>query len=159
VRIALPPAAVFESVWRIRDEGYEARITKKRVILKDTPNERVVYSQVRLPVVADRDYTLRLEAKRDVGVDVYQILYRTDNASGPKATTDHVRIELIRGGWTFEPDGEGGCLVTYFFLNDPGGVIPAFLARGYQGDVLASVLREALVFAASDAKKRDPFAH
>ncbi len=151
VHSKLPPKILADSLWKLRNEGYEARITKKRQVLLDTPTERVVYQQIDLPIISDRDYTIRLKRVIDSATGVYQNLFQTDNAAGPKPMPGFVRIEQIRGGWTFEPDGKGGSFVTYFFLNDPAGSLPAGLVKGYQRDTGVTVLREMLQFAERDS--------
>ncbi len=150
MRSKLSPKALADSQWKPRQEGFESGISKKRQVLLETPNERLVYQRVNLPVVSDRDYTVRLKRLHDPSTGVYQIIFSADNTAGPGPMDGFVRMMQLRGGWTFEPDGSGGSYVTYFFLNDPAGALPPGLVRGYQRDSAVQVLRELLQFADRD---------
>jgi hypothetical protein len=148
--LKIAPAVLAESVWRMRSEGWEFRVHKKRVILRETPTERLIYSQLLTPIVSDRDYTVVQRRLTDNATGVHQILFYAANDKGPPPNPEHVRVEVIRGGWTFEPDGEGGAFVTYFFLNDPAGSLPAWIARGEQRDSAVTVFREQMAFVERD---------
>ncbi|MCC6809678.1 MAG: hypothetical protein IT381_19775 [Deltaproteobacteria bacterium] len=149
-RMAIAPKDLADSVWRLRNEGWEYRVHKKRELLRDTPTDRLIYSQLLTPIVSDRDYTVRQYRLSDPATGVFQILFEAANDQGPPPNDDHVRVEVIRGGWTFEPDGDGGTIVTYFFLNDPAGSLPAWIVRGEQRDSAITVFREQMTYAERD---------
>jgi hypothetical protein len=143
------PKEVADSVWRMRNEGWEFNVHKKRVILKESATERIIYSQLLTPIVSDRDYTVRQTRFFDPATGLHQIFFAAANNYGPPPNEDHVRVEIIRGGWTFEPE-HGGSYVTYFILNDPAGSLPAWVARAEQRKSVVAVFREQLLFVARD---------
>jgi hypothetical protein len=96
-RIKMAPKDVADSVWRMRNEGWEFRSHKKRQILRETPTERLIYSQLLTPIVSDRDYTVLQRRMHDAETGVFQILFHVANDQGPPPNPDHVRIEIIRG--------------------------------------------------------------
>ncbi len=151
-RSPLLPAQLADSVWRIRKDGYESRMLKRRDVLFEGPDERVMYEQVKTPIISDRDFTVRLKRLFDDKSGVHQILFHADNAAGPPERTGHVRVQLIRGSWTFEPD-DHGTWVTYACLSDPAGSLPPWIARGQQIEAAFTLLREALRFAVTDARR------
>lgn len=145
--VDLTPKQMADAVWRIRKDGWEFRVHKKRLIMKETESERLMYSQLLTPVISDRDYTIRQTRHFDPTSGVHQMLFEAANNLGPPPNDDHVRVEIIRGGWTLEPDGDG-TYVTYFVLNDPAGSLPPWIARGELRDTAVLVFRE-LVASAS----------
>lgn len=149
-QVKMTPKDIADSVWRMRKEGWDFRVHKQRIFLRDTPTDRLIYSQILTPIVTDRDYTVHQYRLNDAATGVYQILFEAANDQGPPPAKGHVRVELIRGGWTFEPDGEGGTNVSYFFQNDPAGSLPPFLVRGELRDVAVMVYREQMSYALRD---------
>ena len=129
---------VADLIWRNTTEV--SGVVKKRDVLRSSATERVVYDQVRTPVVSDRDYTLIIRKLADS--QRFQVIYQTANELGPPVPPKFVRIPAIRGSWTAESDGQGGTRLTYVSFSEPGGSIPAFLVHGAQFDsVVDSVLR------------------
>lgn len=130
--LPLDPAFVAEEAWRaFRESDMEG--LKKREILRQSTDELLIYDQIRTPVVSDRDYTLLVKRIYDPARRRTQIRCWTANDQGPPPARGHVRIPIIRAGWQIEPDGMGTRL-TYYAYGEPGGLVPAFLVRGPQGD-------------------------
>ena len=118
---------------------------KRLNLLSDTGDERVVYEQLALPVVKDRDYTVRLRKSVDPAAQRYVILIVSANELGPPADGSHVRVTNIRGGWIIEPGPDGkGSLIRYQMQSNPGGTIPAWVVDRAQRDGAASVVRAML---------------
>ena len=61
----------------------------------------------------------------------------------------HVRMPVIRGGWILQPTATGGTHIVYTVLSEPGGSLPAFLARGAQVDTCRDLIVETLEIAAA----------
>jgi hypothetical protein len=132
VVLPLDPAFVAEEAWRaFRESDMEG--LKKREILRQSPDELLIYDQIRTPVVSDRDYTLLVKRIWDPVRHRTQIRCWTANEQGPPPARGHVRLPLIRAGWQIEPEGAGTKL-TYYAYGEPGGLVPAWLVRSAQGD-------------------------
>ncbi len=126
-------------IWKAL-RGGDMDSLKHRDILAESPNELVIYDQIRTPVVSDRDYTIVVRRRR-VGARVW-FQCETANERGPAPAAGYVRIPLIRAGWYVEPDGSGGTRLGHFAFSEPGGSVPAWLVRGAQADrSLADVVR------------------
>lgn len=97
-------------------------------VLTDGDDERVVYTQISQPVVANRDYALTIRRERPTA-DTCRIRFRTTNAVAPKSPDGFVRMEKLWGEWRVDPD-EAGAKVTYTMFSDPAGAVPAFLVHG-----------------------------
>jgi hypothetical protein len=97
-------------------------------IVRETENERVVYEQVRTPVVSDRDYTMRFVRSYDQETNVCEIAFHSRNDLGPPPKDGFVRIPLIEGAWIVEPEGDH-TLLAYVVYSEPGGWIAAWMAK------------------------------
>ena len=133
------PEAVFRGIWN----GVTAQLpptVKQRTMISTSPAELVFYDQLKTKVVSDRDYTIRMVMQRDPQSGVIQVPFGTENHLGPPPAPGYVRVPTIRGNWiiTTEPPAPGSASgatntrVTYLCYSDPGGSIPAFMARGAQ---------------------------
>ena len=144
-RSPLEPGAVFETIWKQQEHLEFVPYLKQLRILSDTGDERVVYEQLALPFVRDRDYTVRLRKHVDPAVDRYEILIESANDAGPPPDGGYVRVTNIRGTWTVEagPDGKGS-IVRYELQSDPGGIIPAWLVDRTQHHAAADLVRAML---------------
>ena len=89
-------------------------------------NQIGMYYQLGLPwPIQDRDITL---------ISVYEelpdnaILFQLSNSSSlKKEDEDFIRIKDIRGRWLIKPIDKEHCEVTYQFLVDPEGSLPAWV--------------------------------
>ncbi|MDQ6860288.1 MAG: START domain-containing protein [Verrucomicrobiota bacterium] len=98
-------------------------------LLKREENAVVVYQRLDLPLVQDRDYTLRTrfeKAQTDAG-PVYRMRWTPVNELGPAASRGVVRVNECEGGWLLEPLSESSTRATYTIFTDSGGALPAFL--------------------------------
>ena len=144
-RSPLAPGAVFETIWKQQEHLEFVPFLKRLDLLSDTGDERVVYEQLALPFVRDRDYTVRLRKRVDPAVDRYEILIESANDAGPPPDRGYVRVTNIRGSWTVEagPGGKGS-IVRYELQSDPGGIIPAWLVDRTQRHAAADLVRAML---------------
>jgi hypothetical protein len=131
--VALPPEQMLAAIWSGITDAVPATV-KKRQVLRRTDSEFVVYDQIKAPVVSDRDVTIRIY--KVVQPNAIEVRFESNEALGPPPDPKHVRIPVVRGAWTLVA-APGGTRLTYTCYSEPGGSIPAFLARGAQRDQVA----------------------
>jgi polyketide cyclase/dehydrase/lipid transport protein len=100
-------------------------------VLKRDKDSVIAYQRLELPLVSDRDYTLRSRFQKWLGSDgaIYRIRWEPANDLGPPEKAGVLRVNVCEGGWLLEPDGDGGTRATYSIYTDSGGTIPTFLAN------------------------------
>ena len=103
--------------------------TSECSVLKRIGDCTVAYQRLVLPLVSDRDYTLRSEHSKTPGPNgaVYRIQWEPANDLGPREKPGVERVNVCEGGWLIEPDG-AGTRATYTIYTDSGGAIPAVIA-------------------------------
>jgi hypothetical protein len=109
------------------DPKLEGRF-KKRELLREADNERWIYEQVSVPVVSDRDYVVHLKLEQWSGR--CEISFESLDQGVRPSPPGVVRIHTIRGHWSVAPTTDGKAVVRYQIFTEPGGGVPAFLARG-----------------------------
>ncbi len=121
-------------------------------VLKREKNTVLAYQRLEIPLVSDRDYTLRSQNAKWLGPDgaIFRIRWAPANAEGPAEKPGVLRVNVCEGGWLLEPDGQGGTRATYSIFTDSGGALPPFLANN--GSRIA--IRK--VFEAIRKRVRDP---
>lgn len=99
-------------------------------ILKQTEGTIVAYHRLALPLVDDRDYTLRSEHSKSSGPGgpIYHIQWEPANDLGPAQKPGVQRVKVCEGSWLLEPTGAGTTRATYLIYSDTGGAIPALFA-------------------------------
>ena len=99
-------------------------------ILQRSAHGTVTYQRLDLPLVSDRDYTLRCENARAEGPAgaSYRVHWEEANELGPAPKPGVQRVELCEGGWIIEPAGANKSRLTYTVYSDSGGHIPAWIA-------------------------------
>jgi hypothetical protein len=108
-------------------------VAEARVISKDG-TECVTYQRLTLPMVSNRDYTVRVQhgtAKSPAGALCYRDTWETANDAGPAEKHGLVRVKVNEGSWLLEPASPAGDITqaTYQIYTDSGGAVPAFLAN------------------------------
>lgn len=128
-----------------------------RVVAREGDRVTWVYSLLDLPVVSNRDVTLRSVEEELRGPRAgYRIRFTVANDRGPPPRDGVVRIELCTGSWEFMSiDGGRRTQAVYTLLVDPGGLIPAFLANKATRQSLPNVFR-AIRRWAQDPRYADP---
>ena len=103
----------------------ECRVLKRE---KDTV---LAYQRLELPIVSDRDYTLRSRHQRWIGPDgpIYWIRWEPANDLGPAEKPGVLRVNVCEGGWLLEPHDSGATRAVYTIYTDSGGTIPPMLAN------------------------------
>lgn len=134
VRVEAPdlsPAELFAVAWDVASQPRWAPRLKRLDILSAQPDELVLYEQISVPVVRNRDYVVRLRATaRGEGADgVFRIdANATSDASRP-VDPDYVRMTDLWSRFLFAPRQGGGCQLSYEAFGDPAGALPAWLKR------------------------------
>jgi Polyketide cyclase / dehydrase and lipid transport len=105
--------------------------TSECSVLKRTGDYTIAYQRLALPLVSDRDYTLRSEQSKTPGPNgpIYRIRWEPANDFGPPEKPGVQRVNVCEGGWLIEPDGAGATRATYIIYTDSGGAIPAVIAN------------------------------
>jgi hypothetical protein len=90
-----------------------------------------VYQRLDLPMVGDRDFTIRVEWGRD-GADRFVRFHGID--AGPPPAKGVVRIPVHEGSWVLQSlDGGRRTHAIYRFKMELGGHLPMWMARGRAG--------------------------
>jgi hypothetical protein len=126
-----PVEALCEHIYTWGTKSTDHPGTKLHKVLKDTPDDRVVYNQLEQAIVSDRDYALRVVRQRKPD-GTCEIRFWTSNNLAPPLPAGFVRMERLWGGWRFEPLPGGKARLTYTLFADPGGSIPSILVHGPQ---------------------------
>jgi hypothetical protein len=139
---ALPLRALCDAVW-----GKGAKLSGdflKRVVISETDSDRWTYEQVRVPFVSNRDMVMHVKLDDAVDQGRCEVDFQTGEHKDWPADKDFVRLRAVRGHWTLKQQHDGTTAITYLIYSDPGGAVPAFLARGGQRDAAVSFMKTIL---------------
>jgi len=139
-----PPQVIFETLWRHHEYPAFMPYLKHLAILKQSPNEKVIYEQIMMPFVRDRDYTVKVTAEREPATGRIQVAFVSAPDDGPPAQAPYVRVTAIQGSWTLVPTRDGGARVTYVVASDPGGALPAWLVNRAQRTAVPTFVKAML---------------
>jgi hypothetical protein len=89
-------------------------LEEARLVAEEGERVKFVYQRVSPPLVADRDYTLRLNLTPDPERGVYEHSWS---------------VNVCEGAWTLKVIDENRTRLTYAMRTDPGGGLPTFLAN------------------------------
>ena len=85
-----PPQVIFKTLWRHHEYTAFVPYLKHLAILTHAPDEKMIYEQITMPVVRDRDYTVRVTASAGCHEWPYPGLVRL-GAGGRSTCASHVR--------------------------------------------------------------------
>ena len=114
-----------------RQLGNVARLTEAKV-LKRGRNWLLVYQRLTLPVIDDRDFTLKVTwgTRKDGS---RWVKYRTARG-GPPPRSGIVRVTNHHGSWLIRPIKDGrGSLVRFQVTIDMAGMLPRWMAKSGSG--------------------------
>jgi hypothetical protein len=131
--VPLSPAQVLEAVWASVSDLTSTKDHKKK-LLRSGPDEVVVYQQISVAIVTDRDYTVRIWRTPPASDGTVEVRYQIANELGPAPDPKYTRLQAIRGAWTIAPLPSGGTRLRYLAYSEAGGSVPAAFARGAQRD-------------------------
>lgn len=121
----LAPQIVADAFWfRQAVKG-----VRKYVLIKRTDREKIIYVQLKLPVIKDRDYTVRMSRYEDAKNGLFQFDTACDSTAGPEVNPDFIRVTFCIGHLTVERDEDGRTLVTNVSAADPAGAVPSWMVN------------------------------
>lgn len=132
-RIAAPPEVVLKALLAYEKQtGIIKRVTSSKVIERG-PGWVLVYQHLNLPIISDRDFTLKVKWGADG--DNLWVTYQAVTDRGPKKNEDIVRVSFHEGSWQLVPIMGGAVTQVRFQVSiDLAGSLPKFLARSGAGD-------------------------
>jgi ribosome-associated toxin RatA of RatAB toxin-antitoxin module len=139
-----PPQVIFKTLWRHHEYTAFVPYLKHLTILTHAPDEKMIYEQITMPVVRDRDYTVRVTATTDPTSGQIQVSFVSTPEAGPPVQARYVRVTAIQGSWTLVPTPGGGSLVTYVVASDPGGALPTWLVNRAQRQAAPALVKAIL---------------
>lgn len=103
-------------------------VAESRVLLNGQ-HEVTVYQRLKLPVVSDRDFTMRTQwGQRG---DQLWMRFNVDNSKGPPSRDGVVRVSIMNGGWDLAPIRGGMAThAVYRVRIDLAGSIPQWMVSG-----------------------------
>jgi hypothetical protein len=139
------PAAVFAVLHDLGRFSETMPYTKVSRVLEADPAGRVtyLYSVIEAPVIANRDYTLKVTAEKAPSPDdpTAKIVWETANGH-PKAPPPQqglVRLGTVNGSWELKPFSIDRTFAVYHVYSDPGGALPAFVVNQVNSDAVGAV--------------------
>lgn len=131
-RLNAPVQKVMQALLDYRNQvGKIDRLSEARV-LRRGKQWLLVYQRLNLPVISDRDFTLRVKwGKRDT---IYWIRYWAVSNDGPGKRDGVVRVSNHHGSWQLKPIKGGQATQVRFQVTiDMGGWLPKWLAKSGSG--------------------------
>ena len=124
------PSSVFALVNDPEAYPHFMPYTSECRVLQRFESGTVTYQRLDLPLVSDRDYTLRSVYSRAEGADgaIYFIHWAQANDLGPAPLPGVERVKVCRGSWVIEPASLGKSRVTYTVCSGAGESLPACLS-------------------------------
>jgi hypothetical protein len=120
-----------------RQEGKVDRVADSRIV-RAGAGWLVVYQRLKLPIISDRDFTLRVtwgEAKTHQWV-----VFDAVSGEGPPPRRGVVRVREHSGSWQLKPvDGGRATFARFQTRIDLGGALPRVLARSGAGKELPTL--------------------
>jgi hypothetical protein len=141
-----------DAVWGKGAEQKNEGDFKKRVILKETDDERLSYEQIKVSMASDRDFVMSVKKVSPASSGKCVVIFETTNDSRYPPDKEHVRIKAIRGNWVLEPAKDGGVAASYQVFSDPGGDVPALFVHGPQRAAAVSFFKTILQRAQKGSK-------
>ena len=103
--------------------------TKEATVLRKNQDSVIAYQRISPKIVADRDYTLRIQNKSwpaQFGI-AYLNEWKPANEQGPAEKPGVFRVKVCDGSWLLEPTGPNKTRATYYVFTDSGINVPGFL--------------------------------
>jgi hypothetical protein len=114
---------------------WNKHLAESRVLSRNA-DSLLVYQRLELPMISDRDFTLRVRWG-DEG-DTRWMQFSTENQHGPGPRDGVVRVQTHEGMWRLQPTADGrGTHATYYVHLDLAGSLPGWMGKSRAGkDVL-----------------------
>jgi hypothetical protein len=102
-------------------------------VVRDGADERVLYEQLDVPLLKDRDVVLLVRRTTDATTGTIDLTSAAISDEGPPETSRFVRVHTSAGHWHLVP-ANGGTDVTYTIRSDVG--LPAWLVNRAQHETV-----------------------
>jgi hypothetical protein len=127
-----PPAQVLRVLLDYENHTRWVKGLAESKVLDKENGSLEVYQRLKLPIIEDRDYTMRVTWGNEG--DAYWLKFETDDKHGPPKKDGVVRLTTHSGGWYLEPiDGGRATHAVYRFHIDLGGSFPSWMGKGRAG--------------------------
>ena len=128
--IEAPPAVVRDVLLDFEHASKLTNNVAESHILNKNNKEIVVYQRLKLPIISDRDFTLRATWEQKGGGTLLTH-FAVDNARGPQAKDGIVRVSTMQGSWELNPIRGGAAThARYRVQIDLAGSVPRWMVSG-----------------------------
>lgn len=153
----LPPSAIGDVLWKPQEFLQFLPHLDHLEILQESADDRLVYEQFHVPLLKDRDVTLRVHREVEPSGAIELSSHAVSDA-GPPENDDHVRVHASETHWHLIPAG-GGTDVTYTLRADIGGMVPGWVVNTAQRKTVPMFVHAVLDRAAQKASATTEPAH
>jgi hypothetical protein len=127
--INAPPERVREVLLDYGHHPTWLKSLRESRVLEHGAHSEVVYQRLGLPIIADRDFTLKVTWGKEG--ETLWTHFAAANELGPPSVHGVVRVSMHEGGWRLQPlDGGRRTLARYHVHLDLAGKLPGWMARG-----------------------------
>src|SRR6185503_1139537 len=118
------PPAIAAVLWRHEEHPSFVPHLRHVEVVRDAGDQRIVYEQIGVPLLRDRDVVLRVRRQVDPSSGVIDVRTTAIADEGPPETSRFVRVRTSAGHWHLVPAPSGGTDVTYSIRTDVGAPCP-----------------------------------
>jgi ribosome-associated toxin RatA of RatAB toxin-antitoxin module len=140
----LPPAAIMATLWKHDEYVQFVPYLRRLDVLREEGDTKLIYEQVHVPPMKDRDTTLRVTRTFSPADGVYRLSSTAVPEEGPPESAAYVRVRTSASRWELAPAADGGTTVTYTIRTDAGGLVPAWIVNLAQRSATAKLVRAML---------------
>jgi hypothetical protein len=139
--IHAPPEKVYQALLEYdRQAGKIGRVSEATV-LSHEQNSLFVYERLKMPVISDRDFVLRVTHGQDLTRRWIHYEAVIDHGPGPRPGI--VRVTRNNGAWDLVPTQDGNATIARCeFRIHLGGRLPLWLARSRAGSEIPQLYSE-----------------
>src|SRR5262245_52140239 len=95
----LPPAAIMATLWKHDEYMQYVPYLRRLDVLEDDGDSKLIYEQIKVPVVKDRDVTVRVTRTFFPDTGTYELNSVAVPDEGPAESRDFVRVRTSVGHW------------------------------------------------------------
>lgn len=147
------PAIVMDTLWKHEEYLQFVDSLRALVVLAARDDEKLVYEQIHVPLLSDRDLTVRVTRRHDAARGVYEMTSVSAPDEGPPPSNDFVRVRMSEAHWRVSPAADHGSDIVYRVRSDGGGSIPAWLVNTAQTRTAPQFVRAILQRAEATAAR------
>lgn len=133
-----------------RQVGVIGRLSKSQVLLR-THRSLIVYQRLNLPVISDRDFTLRVWWGHKGAVRWIRYAAEPGGLGGLDGA---VKVKRHSGSWQLEPMASGKTRVRFEVQIDLGGWLPRWLAKSGSGQEVPALFGSLNKLLGQQARRR-----